>query len=702
MADSASGDPAKGGGLWLGLDTGGTYTDAVILAAGRTVVATAKELTTRHDLSLGLGRAMRSAVALLPAGLSTRDIALVSISTTLATNAVVENQRSPICAILIGYDQAMLSRAGLHEALAGNPIVLIKGGHHATGEEAATLDLDAAKAAILEHAARVEAFSVSSLFSVRNPNHELRIRQLVRELTKKPVTCGHELTSRLDAPRRALTAALNAQLTPQLERLIEAVLAVLASLGIGAPLMVVKGDGSLMDAAVARECPVETILSGPAASVVGAAFLTGLAHFVVADMGGTTTDIAIVRDGRPVLKADGARVGGWNTMVQAVDVQTSGLGGDSAIAFDRRGRMTIGPQRVVPLSLLAASFPVVLEPLRRQAEIEPLAPNAGRFAVRRPAGPDEPALSPAERRIWDALASGPRPLAEIVRGLTGAVALDALLRRGLISRSGLTPSDAMHVLGEQDQWDIEAARLGARIWAREARNLRGETSALDAAAFCSGVREQVVRAAGRLLYESLFAHDPGIVPVAGSWGGLGDALLDALLCARAPSGLVRVAMALDLPLVAIGGPVRGYYPEVARRLSAELIIPEHAAVSNAIGAVCGVVARTVEIVVTQSKIGLFRVHTPDGIKDFRAAEAALEHARLRSRELALEAALRSGAAQPKLETEVSKKLAERAGGDHLLVEAVVRSTAIGRPLAAHTAADGGGTVTAKGARRTGG
>ena len=101
--------------------------------------------------------------------------------------------------------------------------------------------------------------------------------QLIRALSPKPVTCAHELSSKLDAPRRALTAALNARLTPQIRHLIEALSQVLAAESIDAPLMIVKGDGSLMRADVALEYPVETILSGPAASVVGAGFLTGLA-----------------------------------------------------------------------------------------------------------------------------------------------------------------------------------------------------------------------------------------------------------------------------------------------------------------------------------------------------------------------------------------------------------------------------------------
>ncbi len=110
-----------------------------------------------------------------------------------------------------------------------------------------------------------------------------------------PVTCGHELTSNLHAPRRALTAALNARLIPYIEQLIASVRQILAEKQIHAPLMVVKGDGSLMDARVAIERPVETILSGPAASVVGARYLCGEGDVLVVDMGGTTTDIALVR-----------------------------------------------------------------------------------------------------------------------------------------------------------------------------------------------------------------------------------------------------------------------------------------------------------------------------------------------------------------------------------------------------------------------
>src|SRR6202167_3053329 len=264
-------------GLWLGLDTGGTFTDAGLLAGRRRVIASAKALTTPWNLAIGIGKAIRAVLDLLPAGAGREDVGLVSVSTTLATNAVVENRFSPVCTLLIGFGDAMVERSSIGRH--GGPLARVAGGHGATGEEWAPLDESAVRAAVEEFDARVEAYAIAASFSVRNPAHESRARQLIRGLSQRPVTCAHELSSKLDAPRRALTAVLNARLTARIRHLIEALSQVLAEESIDAPLMIVKGDGSLMRADVALEYPVETVLSGPAASVVGAGFLTGQSDF---------------------------------------------------------------------------------------------------------------------------------------------------------------------------------------------------------------------------------------------------------------------------------------------------------------------------------------------------------------------------------------------------------------------------------------
>src|SRR6185312_4551747 len=285
----------------------------------------------------------------------------------------------------------------------------------------------------------------------------------------------------------------------------------LAHDGIAAPLMIVKGDGTLMRADVALEYPVETVLSGPAASVVGAAFLSGLSDFAVSDMGGTTTDVAIVVDGRPVVRDEGAVIGGWRTMVQAVDVRTCGLGGDSEVHFDRDCRLTVGPRRARPLSLLAHQFPDVLNELRQLASAERLPPFATQFAYRNPerlATPEQPAspepvnLDRLERRIWDALKPVPQRLEQVARTNQGVEALRRLVDRGLATLAGFTPSDAMHVLGRQSGWNVEAARLGAAILATEERNATARKERDTSEGICERTYQHTLKAAGRFVLAS--------------------------------------------------------------------------------------------------------------------------------------------------------------------------------------------------------
>jgi N-methylhydantoinase A/oxoprolinase/acetone carboxylase beta subunit len=490
------------------------------------------------------------------------------------------------------------------------------------------------------------------------------------------------LSSKLDAPRRALTAALNARLTPQIRHLIEALSQVLSEESIDAPLMIVKGDGSLMRAEIALEYPVETILSGPAASVVGAGFLTGLEDFVVADMGGTTTDVAVVSAGRPVISGEGALVGAWRTMVQAVDVRTSGLGGDSEVHFDRQHRLCVGPRKAMPLSLLAHSFPAALAQLRSIADLERLPAYPTQFALRNPdrAPPDH--LSTIERRVWEALALEPRQVSEVARSGAGLEALRRVADAGLATLAAFTPSDAMHVLERQQGWSREAAECGARILATEERNARAARAAVSPQAISERIYEHVVCESGRVLLAAALAQDPGLQARGRGWGELGDRLIEDTVAGRRFSTLLQTTIGLARPLIAIGAPVGAYYPEIARRLGAPLSIPEHAAVCNAVGAVAGIVSQTVEILVNQPTFKVFRVHDPAGSRDYPDPEPALEHAQRVSRALALAAALRAGAADPHVETSVAEKLAQGPGADYL-AEAVARSTATGRPLAGH-------------------
>jgi N-methylhydantoinase A/oxoprolinase/acetone carboxylase beta subunit len=663
--------------ILFGIDTGGTYTDAVLLDDEAGVMASAKALTTKHDLSIGIRNAVERVLPNPPP-----DIRLVSLSTTLATNAIVEGQGSPICLLLLGYPRDALDRAGLRQALGDDPVVFIDGGHTVIGEEQMPLDLQAARRAVRAHASKVAAFAVSGYFGVRNPAHELAVRSLIREMTGVPVTCGHELTSNLDAPRRALTVALNARLIPLLQQFILAVRAMLVEKDIHAPLMVVKGDGSLIDAQVALERPVETILSGPAASVVGARHLLSEDDVFVVDMGGTTTDIALLRDGRPVLNQGGATVGGWRTMVEAVAVHTFGLGGDSEVVLDGAEGLVVGPRRVVPLSLLAYQYPGTLEVLRRHAAKPTLEPYDGQFVLRqRPLDTAQGSLSETQAEIWEALAQGPVPLAELFRNVRISHfrrrALTRLAERGLAVMSSFTPTDAAHVLGYHHDWSLEAAQRGAELWARRASESGGEPGE-NAQDFCQRVMQQVTVQAGRALVATALAETDGVnLDGQDVWRRL---FVDRALMEDGREGsLVDVALSLRRPLVAIGAPVETYYPAVAERLHTRLCIPPHAEIANAVGAVAGGVMQTVNALIKPlDDDSGFRVHLPIGIHDFHSLEAAAAYAIEEAGLLAQAQAQRAGAVNVQVQTRREDHII-RLQSEDVYFGSEVTATSVGRP-----------------------
>ena len=411
---NAPGPPAQR--YLLGVDTGGTFTDAVLFEeTSREVVQTAKAPTTHDDLSLGIARAVG---AVLSAGIVTANqVDLVSLSTTLATNALVENAGRPAALVAIGFDPADLDRAGLPEARGTDPVIHIAGGHDSHGVEAVELDLDSLRASLRDLGSPIEAVAVTSQFSVRNPAHEDAARAVITEETGLPVTCSHELSSRLNGPRRAVTALLNARLIALTANLLATLQAVLRDAGVEAPLMVVRGDGSLVSADFVAHRPIETILSGPAASLVGAAELSGRSDAVVADIGGTTTDVAVIDDGQPIRTGAGAVVGGHHTMVEAVDMRTVGLGGDSEVRIDETSSdpVQLGPRRVIPLVEAAQAHPEVAAVLEAQLRDELPRDTDGHFVLPVPDAA-APLDSVAARLLSAITATGPIvPVADLDR-----------------------------------------------------------------------------------------------------------------------------------------------------------------------------------------------------------------------------------------------------------------------------------------------
>ncbi len=673
----------------LGIDTGGTYTDAVLVDhESGAVLAGAKALTTRRDLSIGIGEAVRAALNENGGALWPADVDLVALSTTLATNAIVEGQGSPVCLLLIGYDPELIKKYGFERELVTPDVVYIRGGHDGLGDEVEPLDEAAAREAILTYKDRVEAFAVSGYFGVRNPAHELRVRELAHELSAgtKAVTCGHELTTRLNAVRRATTTALNAKLIPLLHDLIATVRRTLDEQGIHAPLMVVKGDGSLVRAEWAMQRPIETILSGPAASVVGAWHLSGRGDpspasgrsVWVVDVGGTTTDIAMLQDGRPRINPQGAQVGQWRTMVEAADVHTVGLGGDSQVRVQHIAShadwLSIGPRRVVPLCLLASQHPQVVHELERQLVEDTQNPLAGQFltAHRRPTFelPDD------DRELLKLLAEGPRSLVALSDRLRYSFLLSRLVERlraqRLILQAGFTPTDALHALGQFERWDSRAARLGAALLAGQAD--------LPVEAFCRRVVEGVSdRVATELVSKVL--SDEATLP---DWASepTARALLARALDGSTESGL-DCRLTLKRPVVAIGAPVAAYMPRTAERLHTELIIPEHADVANALGAVAGGVVQRMRVLIhpLEEDNSQFRVHLPDGVRDFDTLTEAVAHAQTVAPPKLEALARQAGADQVEIKLVRQDRTAPVKGGwgSEIYLDTELVFTAVGRP-----------------------
>ena len=664
--------------LRLGIDTGGTFTDAVLVDDKKQIVNAEKSLTTRFDLSLGIG----DVIGRLPQDLLA-DISMVSLSTTLTTNSVVEDLGAPVCVLLPGYTPEQVKQSGLLDILPAQMVVILEGGYDAVGREHRPLDEEGARAAIEKLRDEVSAFAISSMFGTRNSSHENRLKQLVTEITEMPVICGHELASSLGAPRRALTAALNARMVPAIKELINSVQTILERHHIEAPLMLVKGDGSLAGLANAIEKPIGTVLSGPAASVIGACQLSGLENAIIADMGGTTTDIAIVSNGQPELSEDGARIGDWQPMVEAVRVNSIGLGGDSEIRFGGHVGLTVGPRRVVPTSLLAHLFPQVVPRLETQLAGMVNA-RSNRFVMRLE---NNQALlnqlGPVELAAWELLGEQPVELEAIVQeDRQFARALARLKRLGLAIYSGFTPSDAVHVLGINSHWDTHAAELSARIWMRQMRFLYGygKWDGDDVEAACRQVYELVTATIQRLLVE-VGLNEFDLSGKSARASGIVDTITRMVIGSHHHKGrkpLFNLDFASDYPIVAVGAPAASYYNSVADSMHIGLHLPEHADVANAFGAVMGSVIQRAQITVTQPQHGIFCLFHGDQPQQYENLEAARAQAQQLVTELARQKALEAGAIDPTVTLKFDDVHVQDEIDGELFLESTVIATAIGQ------------------------
>jgi len=328
--------------MYLGIDVGGTHTDAVALDESG-IAAQAKVRTNHQDLLASVNQALEGILAAVPA----QSISQLNLSTTLSTNAIVQGTLEDVGMLVvpgpgISADDFMLCR-DYH---------VLKGSIDHRGSEIERLDTAQAQGAI--DACRkkgVRVFGCVGKFSTRNPLHENTLRQMLGPdgAGADSVTLGHELGGRLNFPRRLATAYFNCAVWRVFGAFADAVEKSLERLGLGhVRVNTLKADGGTFPLAQARKMPVQSIFSGPAASVMGIIALCDINHdSIILDIGGTTTDIAVFVDGQPLVEHDGIDIGSHPTLVRALKVHSIGIGGDSAISVLGEA-VRVGPNRLGP------------------------------------------------------------------------------------------------------------------------------------------------------------------------------------------------------------------------------------------------------------------------------------------------------------------------------------------------------------------
>ena len=658
----------------LGVDTGGTYTDAVILEDEERVIAFSKALTTHSDLSLGIGSAIKQAVK--QRNTAPEKISLVSLSTTLATNALVEGQGDRVALVMIGFQDSDLEKHAIFDALKGDPFLVIEGGHNYAGFEKNPLEKNKLSRWISEIKC-VSAYAVCSQFAVRNPEHELEAAEIIRKLTDKPVSLSHQISAKLNGPKRALTAVLNARLIALIDVLIIKAEHVIKSHGILAPLMVVRGDGALISAAQAREKPIETILSGPAASIVGARWLTGETEAIISDIGGTTTDIAVLKGGKPAIDPRGASVGPYRTMVEAVAMYTFGLGGDSEVKLRLEGlggHISLGPKRVIPVALAASIEPdLIHQTLDNQLKNETPNDFDARF-IRRTRASTEPVLSERDDKVYRRIGEQFYPMSEVVKSRLDLQSVIKLVSVGVAQISAVTPSDASHVLGKSNAWDKEAAIKAIDLFARR-RNGSGELLAGSTAQMAERIVCQLTEQTSSSILEMAFSEEKV------DFGDKPDVLAKHPLTQLGLAGysdLIKVNVGISKKIIGLGASAPTYYPAVGDELNCEVILPEYAGVANAIGAVVGKIVMRESGVISSPSEGKYLVHLDGKPVNFTSEAKALKVLEEKLTEKSIKKAKEAGAENVTVNIDKEIKTAN-IENRVVFVEANVLVEASGRP-----------------------
>ncbi len=530
----------------IGIDTGGTFTDAVLIegTSGK-IIDAAKAPTTHHKLAIGTGNALQALLA--KTKIAPEDVEAVGVSSTLATNSVVENKGARVGLFVIGYVK--------HFKLPVKAVIFVKGGHTVMGEEEEPLDIEYLVNLLTNLKDDVDAYAVCSAMSMKNPTHELVAEKAISMLDPKPVFCSHRISQQAGMQERAATAGLHAKLMPIMQEYMKGVEEALTAQNIHCPMIVISGNGQPITSRDAVEQAGLTVASGPACTAYFGSLQSGDNSLVI-DVGGTTTDIAMVENGEPLLSGEGCIIGDWRTHVEAIDMFTRGIGGDSHVQIDGKGGVSLGPNRVEPLSMTTLRVPVEewlghstmskCVGLRESGEGEESGEPVLRFLKNH--GPATPAAIRSETGL------GGIPLDK---------QLEKMSHKQLIFETGFTPTDALHVMKHLDIGDRDKAYTGAVTL--------GKIAGMGPEEFCEMVLRQTEEKIENLIIDYVMHR---------YWG----TSLTNFVSTRNSHPVLGVDFSLKIPLVGIGAAASYFLPNIAKRLSTSVTFPEDYEVGNAVGA----------------------------------------------------------------------------------------------------------------------
>jgi N-methylhydantoinase A/oxoprolinase/acetone carboxylase beta subunit len=565
----------------LGIDAGGTYTDAVIYDFDQNkVINYTKSITNKENLESSINSVLDN----LPKE-QLNKIKLVSLSTTLATNSCVEDKGRKATLVLIGCDRNTVVKFGHNYGLPEtDEMIFVTGEHGSDGSTVTSVEWEDLRNKVSAYKSVTNAFAVVEIGGMYNPEFEIEAKDFIEEATGLYTVTSSSITRELNFMKRAASALINAQLIPIINEFLDSVKHNLEIRNINVPLVVVRGDGTLMSEEYTRDMPVETLLSGPAASVVGAVNLSGRKNCLVVDMGGTTSDLAVITDGMVKFAHKGVSIGKWQTGTKSIAMKPIGLGGDSHITFNKYDELLISSRRAVPLCYLADKWPQVLEEIKsiyEENRINTL--SLCEFFFLPKDVEDTSTYDKWEIPIINALKNGPlsiRQLAETAGTSIYELKTDILERYGIIMRSALTPTDIMHLTGKFKRFNEKAALLGANILAH-----RLDKTLLELIDIINTkVKEKLyLNVAGVLLEnenEDFNFNNFSIESISLLMKGFKSNSHNSL----------GIALSTKYDLVGIGAPIHVFLPDVAEKLNTHCIIPEYAPVANAVGAITGSIA----------------------------------------------------------------------------------------------------------------